>query len=154
MNRNTLLLRLVVLAGAMVVGFVLLSGLLTPRQGGEAEEARLLPEEALRAQLAEAGQAVAALERQGGLVRVQLEGGGELWLDGETGRAIDLPERRGEALQPVQARRLLQAEGYSDIGAVTWRRGAFETRARDAAGRLWALRLDTYSGAVLEREPL
>jgi len=158
MNRNTVILRLVVLAGAVVVGLVLLTGLLTPRQGGgpesAVEEARLLPETALRQRLAESGHEVESLERQGGLVLVRLQGGGELWLDGVSGREIELPERRGEGLAPGQVRLLLQAEGYTAVRGLNWRRGAFEAEAEDAEGRRWRLRLDTYSGALLEREAL
>lgn len=158
MNRNTVILRLVVLAGAVVVGLVLLTGLLTPRQGGgpgdAVEEARLLPETALRQRLAESGREVESLERQGGLVLVRLQGGGELWLDGVSGREIELPERRGEGLAPGQVRLLLQAEGYTAIHGLAWRRGAFEAEAEDAEGQRWRLRLDTYSGALLEREAL
>lgn len=163
MNRNTVILRLAVLAGAMIAGLVLLTGLLSPRQGGGpgggsgeggVEEARLLPETALRQRLAESGHAVEALERQGGLVLVRLQGGGELWLDGTSGREIALPEPRGRGLAPGQVRLLLETEGYRAIQGLIWRRGAFEAEAEDAEGRRWRLRLDTYSGALLEREAL
>lgn len=160
MNRNTVILRLVVLAGAVVVGLVLLTGLLTPRHGGGpggeggVEDARLLPETTLRQRLAESGREVESLERQGGLVLVRLQDGGELWLDGVSGREIELPERRGQGLAPGQVRLLLQAEGYSEIRGLNWRRGAYEAEAEDAEGRRWRLRLDTYSGALLEREAL
>lgn len=154
MKRNTLILRLVVLVGALVAAGVLLAGLLVPRQAGEEfREAHLLSESALEAQLAERGHEVEALRREGGLVHVRLRDGGELWLDGISGREIEMPERRGSALQPGRVREMLRQEGYRDIGTLSWRRGAFEAVARDAEGRPWHLRLDTYSGEILERRP-
>lgn len=155
MNRNTLIIRLLVLGGAAIALAVLVAGLLLPfQQRGEQGEALLLSEAELESRLSEAGHAVAELRREGGVYQVHLEDGSRIWVDGVSGQEIAVPESRGSALQNSQVRRLLRDGGYSEISGLQWRRGAFEAEAEDADGQRWRLRLDTYSGEVLEREAL
>ncbi|MDF2097154.1 hypothetical protein [Aquibaculum arenosum] len=155
MNRNTLIIRLLVLGGAAIALAVLVAGLLLPfQQRGEQGEALLLSEAELESRLSEAGHAVAELRREGGVYQVHLEDGSRIWVDGVSGQEIAVPESRGSALQNSQVRRLLRDGGYSEISGLQWRRGAFEAEAEDAEGQRWRLRLDTYSGEILEREAL
>ncbi|WP_366554084.1 hypothetical protein [Aquibaculum sediminis] len=155
MNRNTLILRLLVLGGAAIALAVLVAGLLLPfQQKGDQGEALLLSEAELESRLSEAGYAVAELRREGGMFQVRLEDGRQIWVDGVSGQEFAVPESRGSALQNSQVRSLLRDAGYSEITGLQWRRGAFEAEAEDAEGQRWRLRLDTYSGDILEREAL
>ncbi|HLS68694.1 MAG TPA: hypothetical protein VK035_05080 [Kiloniellales bacterium] len=155
MQRNTLILRLTVVAGAIVVAAVLLMGLMMSYGTAPAvPEAEILSPAEVEARLAEAGHEVESLQREGGIYQVRFVDGRLLWLDAETAAEIEVPQRRGNALQNSEVVRLLREAGYQDIAAPVWRRGAFEAEATDEAGRRWRLRLDTYSGEVLEREAL
>lgn len=155
MNRNTLIVRLLVLGGAAIALAVLVAGMLPSfQQQGEQGEALLLSEDELESRLGEAGYAVAELRREGGMFQVHLEDGRQIWVDGVSGQEIAVPESRGPALQNNQVRSLLRDAGYLEITGLQWRRGAFEAEAEDAEGQRWRLRLDTYSGEILEREAL
>lgn len=155
MQRNTLILRLVVLVGTLVVAAVFVGGLMATRVEGPAEaEAQLLSPERMQEYLAERGHEVVSLQREGGLYQAKLANGELLWIDASSGKEIALPARRGNALQTSELLRLLRHAGYQDITTPQWRRGAFEAEARDEVGTRWRLRLDTYSGEVLEREAL
>ena len=155
MQRNTFVLRLVVLVGTLVVAAVFLSGLFHTRPGGAPIiDAQLLPPEEMERQLEAAGHDVVSLRREGGLYHVRLADGQLLWVDAGTGQEIAMPEAQGSALQDREVIRLLREAGFEDISSLRWSRGAFEAKATDAQGQRWRLRLDTYSGEVLEREAL
>jgi len=155
MQRNTLILRLVVLVGTLVVAAVFLSGLFHTGPGSTSRsEARLLSPEQMEERLEAVGHEVVSLRREGGLYHVHLADGQRLWVDAGSGQEIATPEVRGNALQDPEVVRLLREAGFEEISPPRWRRGAFETEATDKQGQRWRLRLDTYSGDILEREAL
>src|SRR5699024_11641828 len=89
MQRNTLIFRLTVLAGAIVVAAVLLTGLMMSYVSAPAtQEAQLLPPEEVGARLADAGREVESLQREGGLYQVRLADGQQLWSEAASGGGV------------------------------------------------------------------
>ncbi|WP_162906678.1 hypothetical protein [Algihabitans albus] len=155
---SRVLLRLGLIFGVILLGGVLMWGLagVGPSSIVPEREAELLAEEQLATQLQTRGFQVLELERDGGLYVAEVEsaaGRQRLHLDAQTGAIIGMPQMTGPALPLDQLRRLLRAEGYREIGPITWERGSYQTVATGPEGIRYDLELETYSGTILERKP-
>jgi hypothetical protein len=156
---SRVLLRLLLIFGVVVLGGVLIWGVAGVGPGRVAPErqARLESPESVRESLASDGYEVLSLERDGSLYRARVrdsDGERVLQVDGASGEVIGMPEVSGPALQLDAVRRLLQDAGYAEIGRIEWTRGSYTTEATGPEGARLRLKLDTYSGEILERVPL
>lgn len=155
---SRVLLRLGLIFGMILLGGVLMWGLagVGPSSSIPERQSELLSEEQITTQLETRGLQVFELERDGGLYVAEVgsaEGRQRLHLDGQTGAVIGMPQVTGPALPLDELRRKLRAEGYREIGPITWERGSYQTVATGPEGIRYLLQLETYSGEVLERTP-
>ena len=153
---SRVLLRLGLIFGVILLGGVLMWGMagVGPSSNIPERDSALLSEEQILAQLETRGFQVFELERDGGLYVAEVEtaeGRQRLHLDGQTGAVIGMPQITGPALPLDELRRKLRAEGYREIGPITWERGSYQTDATDPEGIRYDLELETYSGEILER---
>lgn len=155
---SRVLLRLGLIFGAVLLGGVLMWGLagLGPSSLVSEREAEVLPPEQVSTLLTTRGFQVMNLERDGGLYRAEVhgvEGQQILHLDAASGDIIGMPQITGPAVPVDQLRRKLLAEGYREIGPIVWERGSYHAEATGPEGTRYTLKLETYSGKLLERTP-
>ena len=155
---SRVLLRLGLIFGAVLLGGVLMWGLagLGPSSLVSEREGEVLPPEQVSTLLTTRGFQVMSLERDGGLYRAEVhgvEGQQILHLDAASGDIIGMPQITGPAVPVDQLRRKLLAEGYREIGPIVWERGSYHAEATGPEGTRYTLKLETYSGELLERTP-
>jgi hypothetical protein len=149
-------LRLILLAVASLAGAVLLLRVMTPPQkphgSTSVKTVKILSADEIRERLKAEGRSVDHIDREGGLYDVTLGDGTHLYMDAATGKREDTPAKTGPAMQTDEVADKLRAAGYRDIGAITWKKGAYRTEATGPGGTRYHLRMDTYSGNILAKE--
>jgi hypothetical protein len=126
---------------------------LTP-QRTTGEPATPLDEAVVRARLIEAGYDVKSLTLDGGLYEIRLNDGGRLYVDSTDGTVVELPATTGPSLSIAQVAEIIETEGYRLSGSIVWQRGFYLATAEAGDSRTYKLRIDPFSGEIIERTPL